>query len=154
MVRVNSCKSFHEGLLHAMNCNNLGLLTSPPQTYYSFFPNTKTKKNPDKTTNEKGGSEAKDNVRQFAQIIVTGRQPAIPPHSKLSFKPCSDFLQGKCSKPTAGPNKCQYAHSLFPRDYPKPDRVKMCRWVDGANHIEWASGPKQAMEKMKASGQF
>ena len=33
-------KSFHDNLLHAMNCNTLGILTSPPQMYHTFFPNT------------------------------------------------------------------------------------------------------------------
>ena len=148
-------RSFHDGLMHAMNCNNLGLLTSPPQSYYYFFPNSVVQKKPtDKNRIPQDNPDVKDLTRQFAQLIVTGRQPVIPPHSKLSIKPCSDHMQAKCSKPTSGPNKCQFAHCLFPRDYSKSDRVEMCRWVDGAAHIQWAAGPLQAMEKLKASGQF
>ena len=150
-------RSFHDKLLRAMNCNNLGLLTSPPQTYFYFFPDAKptTNKNfksADNKNYDKG--DGNNQTRQLVQILVTGRQPVVPPHSKLSFKPCSDFLQGKCSKPSTGPNKCQFTHCLFPRDYNKSDRVEMCRWIDGASHIEWADGPKQAMDKMKASNQF
>lgn len=43
--------SFHDGLLHAINCNNLGLLTLPPQTYYAIFPKSTTKPKPKDNNN-------------------------------------------------------------------------------------------------------
>ena len=138
-----------------MNCNTLGILTSPPQTYYSFFPNARlNKRNNDSRQQSNNGSSVNDVVRQFAQLLVSGSGPVIPPHNKLSCRPCANYMQGNCNKPTSGPTKCAYDHKLFPRDYSPEDRLVLSKWVEEDPRLSWSSGAKQAMEKMKASGNF
>ena len=144
--------SFHDSLLHAINGNTLGILTSPPQMYFAFFPKAQGRFSTNQILERSTTPAPSGSSRQTVQLIVKGRHPVVPPHSKLTCRPCKDFLLGNCPKPTTGPNKCVYCHFLFPRDYNTADCLEMVKWVDGANHLEWAPGPKAALEKLKASG--
>ena len=127
-----------------MNCNTLGILTSPPQMYHAFYPNAIKRQQQQSVNSGVNNSNANNTTssssrRQLVQIKVTGRAPVVPPHSKLTCRPCAKFLQGNCMEPN-----CQYNHLLFPRDFSKPNRIEMCKWVEDANHLEWAEGPKTA----------
>ena len=139
--------SFHDNLLHSMNCNTLGLLTSPPQTFYSFFPSARRKN--EHHDDRRDRDPARPPPQPMAQLIVKGTGPVVPPHAKMSCRPCSGYMQGKCLKPSSGPNKCAYAHILFPRDYTTEDRAIMKKWVEDDPRLSWARGPKEALEKIK-----
>lgn len=97
-----------------MNCNSLGLLTSPPQTYLSSFPNFFHRNSSNDFRQQSNNSSSVNDVtRQFAQLMVTGSGPVIPPYGKLSCRPFSNHIQGNCYKPSSGPTKCAYDHKLF-----------------------------------------
>ena len=145
-------RSFNDHLRQAMVTCNIGFFHSPPQSYYSFFPNAKVTPLPPQQQKQEHRQEHRprqDHSGPPPQLIVVGTGSTIPPHSKLSVRPCSDFLLGKCTKASSGIGKCTFAHLLFPRDFERPDRIVMERWVEDAPHLQWASGAKSALDRLK-----
>ena len=141
-------KSFHDNLRQAMVTGNLGFFGSIPQSYHHFFPQAKNLPPPSLPPKQEHRPRP-DSTGPPPQLIVVGNGNTIPPHSKLSVRPCADFLLGKCTKASSGHGKCTFAHMLFPRDFERSDRIAMERWVEDASHLQWSSGAKTALDRLK-----
>ena len=139
-------KSFYDSLRACIVSQSLGFFHHAPKTYFEFFPNASTRN--DRDSKKIKEEIIKDVSRQLQQLVVSGDVSEKPPASKLTVRPCFDYMQGKCTRSN---EKCLFDHLLFPKDYSKADRIVMEKWVADTNGLSWSTTTGKALERAKAS---
>ena len=127
---------------------NMGLLSTPPDSYVIFFPHAAKQKRKLKEHPEVEETPTKTPrlTKPVGFLINTGEKK-LPPANRLSVNPCYTYLvNGACSH-----ENCRYYHGTFPKDYSAADRLVMCQWVDGEPTLSWKPAAQAALTRLQVN---